>query len=73
MNKDLFVGLIFICAGLFSLAGAFFYWDWYMNHRKARLIVKIFGRNGARIFYALLGGVIAFLGVVVTFGFISLS
>ena len=30
-------------------------WDWYMNNRRARLIVAIVGRTGARIFYVGLG------------------
>ncbi|EAZ92987.1 immunity 17 family protein [Crocosphaera chwakensis] len=49
------VGFFLILAGLFSLCGAIFNWNWYMNHRKARFIVKILGRAGARIFYGVLG------------------
>ena len=46
--------------GLFSIAGAAFDWEWFMTNRRARPIVAMFGRTGARGFYALLG--LAFLG-----------
>ena len=40
-------GLFVIVAGIFSLCGAIVNWDWYMNHRKARFLVRILGRGGA--------------------------
>ncbi|MDR1884723.1 MAG: immunity 17 family protein [Synergistaceae bacterium] len=39
-------------------------YDWFMNARRARLLVKIFGRGGARIFYMALGLLIVGAGVV---------
>ena len=60
-------GLLLIFVGLFSLAGAFFDWEWFMNNRKARLFVALFGRRGARIFYGLLGLTIVAFGVFATF------
>ena len=47
--------IIFIIAGLFSIAGAAFDWEWFMNNRRAAFFVNLLGRNGARIFYGLLG------------------
>ncbi|GDX80942.1 hypothetical protein LBMAG42_27530 [Deltaproteobacteria bacterium] len=44
-----------LLAGLFTLVCASRDYDWFMNHRKARLFVSIFGRTGARIFYMGLG------------------
>ena len=41
--------------GLFSICGAIFDWDWFFNNTKARPFVHLFGRNGARVFYAGLG------------------
>ncbi|MBF0409743.1 MAG: immunity 17 family protein [Candidatus Riflebacteria bacterium] len=55
------VGLIL--AGSFSIAGGIYNWDWFMEARKARSIVWLFGRNGARIFYGILGLVIALIGL----------
>ena len=61
------VGLIFVAAGVFSICGAAFDWDWFINSRKARFFVATFGRTGARILYALLGIVITILGALITF------
>lgn len=42
-------------AGLFTIAGAALNWNWFMNSRRARFFVGLFGRNGARIVYLILG------------------
>ena len=39
-------GLILMAAGVFSIAGAALDWDFFINSRKARLFVSLFGRNG---------------------------
>lgn len=57
--------VFFIAAGLFSIAGAAFNWDFFFNARKSRTIVNIIGRTGARIFYAVLGIFIIFCGIMV--------
>jgi Immunity protein 17 len=49
------VGIIMIAAGAFSLAGVYLNWEWSMEAGKARFFTAIFGRIGARIFYAILG------------------
>lgn len=61
-------GLIIVAAGIFSICGAAFDWDWFINSRKAQFFVSIFGRNGARVFYGILGVVLAVLGALLTFG-----
>jgi small neutral amino acid transporter SnatA (MarC family) len=54
---------IFIClAGCFSLLGSIFNWGFFFESRKAELFLKLLGRKGARIFYALLGMVLIFMG-----------
>lgn len=55
--------LVGFLGGGFSLAGAIFNWDWFMNNRRARFFVGIFGRQGARIFYAILGLFLIGLGI----------
>ena len=67
------LGLIFIAGGAFSMLGAICNWDWFMNARKARFVVKILTRDGARIFYGALGLAIAVLGVLSTTGIIDMS
>ncbi|MGN1105294.1 MAG: immunity 17 family protein [Huintestinicola sp.] len=57
--------IILFAGGLFSIAGSFFNWDFFFNSRKARPFVKLIGRTGARIFYAILGAFIIFCGIMV--------
>lgn len=61
-------GIFFVLAGLFAILGAIKNWDFFMNNRKAYIWVKLFGRNGARIFYGILGFVIAIIGLGISVG-----
>jgi hypothetical protein len=67
------IGLLFIAAGAFSLVAAVCDWDWFMNARKARFMVNLLTRNGARVFYSLLGLALLVLGILTTAGVVSLS
>jgi hypothetical protein len=42
-------------AGAFTIAGAALDWDLFMGSRRATLCVRLLGRNGARVFYGVLG------------------
>ena len=55
-------GGLIIAGGVFTIFCAAMNYNWFMNHYKADLFVKIFGRNGARLFYIVLGIVLIFLG-----------
>lgn len=44
----------FAC-GVFVIAAAALDWDWFFNNWRARFFVRLFGRDGARLFYAALG------------------
>ncbi len=57
-----------VLVGLFSFAGAVFDWEWFMTHSRAALFVRLFGRTGARLVYALLGILLAALGLGAAFG-----
>ena len=46
----LIYGIVILLAGLFSIVCAAFDFDWFMNNRRASLFVKLFKRNGARVF-----------------------
>ena len=65
------LGLILVAAGLISICGAAFDWDFFINSRKAQFFVSILGRTGARVFYAILGLVIIVLGVLTTLGILK--
>ena len=53
--SEYFILFIFMALGLFSLVAAIFTTDWFFQSRGAASFIKLFGRQGARIFYALLG------------------
>lgn len=63
--------IIAVLAGLFSIAGGIFDWDWFIKNRRVAFFVKLFGRMGARIFYVLLGLVFIALGVAESYGLLK--
>jgi small neutral amino acid transporter SnatA (MarC family) len=58
----LWVIALAILGGLFSFAGALFNWEWFMTNYKAAVFVRLLGRSGARVLYAILGLLLAALG-----------
>lgn len=52
--SEYFILVIFIALGLFSLTAAILNIDWYFKTSGAATFIKLFGRQGARIFYGLL-------------------
>lgn len=69
--EGLLFGLFFVGAGIFTICGAACDWDWFMGSRKARFFVAMLGRNGARIFYGLLGIAIILIGLAMAVGLVS--
>lgn len=65
------LGLVLVGCGIFSVCGAVFDWEWFINSRKAQFFVTIFGRTGARIFYGILGIAIAIMGALITLGIVK--
>jgi hypothetical protein len=61
----LIYGIIILLAGLFSIICAAFDFNWFMNNHRASLFVKLFKRNGARVFYIVLGIVLCIMGIVI--------
>ena len=58
----LWVTALAILGGLFSFAAALFNWEWFMTNYKAAVFVRLLGRSGARVLYAVLGLLLAALG-----------
>ena len=56
--------LSIIAIGIFTIFCAFMDYDWFLNHYKAKFFVALFGRNGARVFYIILGVILIFLGLM---------
>lgn len=46
---------ILYCIGAFSMIAAAANWGWFFRHRKAARLVRLFGRQGARMLYFFLG------------------
>ncbi|MCC7012787.1 MAG: immunity 17 family protein [Planctomycetes bacterium] len=63
--EEIWLALIVIAVGAFSLLCAIKDWDWFILSAKAKLVVLLLGRKGARIFYAVLGIVLIAMGVIV--------
>lgn len=53
---------ILLLGGAFSVGAAALDWNWFFAHPRARLFVRLFGRGGARVAYALLGLALAGVG-----------
>ncbi len=64
MTENQVAGIVCVLVGLFSFFCALKDYDWFMDHRKAKFMAKVLGRNGARYFYMILGGGLATAGVV---------
>ena len=61
----MFQTILLAAVGLFSIAGALFDWDFFMTSRRATLFVRLLGRQGARVFYLLLGMTIIVMSIVI--------
>lgn len=53
-NPWLIFGIL-MAGGAFATICSVLNADWFFNSSKAALFVSMFGRNGARIFYSLIG------------------
>jgi hypothetical protein len=57
------VGFLFMLAGLFALGIAACNWNWFFSRQQSQALVILFGRNGARVVYAVGGTAIMVLGM----------
>lgn len=69
----LVTGLTLMSAGIFSIAGAAYGWNWFIDHYKARFVKRLFGDTGTRIFYGILGAVVLTFGVLSATGIIKVD
>ena len=54
---------VMIAIGVFAVAGGAFGWRWFLASSRARWPRLLFGTEGARVFYGVLGGVLAGGGI----------
>ncbi len=52
-----------ILGGLFTIGCAWSNYNWFMNHYKARWLVSLLGRTGARVFYVIVGLLLFLFGL----------
>jgi hypothetical protein len=62
MDTNILVLIFAFGGGLFCILSSILDWNWFFNSRKAQRIVGLMGRNGARIFYIVLGLLLIFIG-----------
>ena len=58
---------VMLC-GIFCFCGGYFSWNFFVNNHKFRNIQRFIGRNGARIFYMILGVLLVVVGLICLFG-----
>jgi hypothetical protein len=64
--KEIFAVVFIAAVGIFSILGGALNWRFFMESRKAAFFVRVFGPNGARIFYVLLG--VVMVGIAIYLG-----
>lgn len=62
------IGLGAMLSGFFSAFCAIKDYDWFIEHRKAALFLKLFGRTGCRIVYIVLGVFLIGVGALILMG-----
>ena len=65
-----FIGVFFSLIGIFVIIGSYFSWSWLLKMWQDVDFVKVFGRNGARVFYAIFGFITLVLGIVLASGIV---
>ena len=56
--------IMLILGGVFSFCGGYFGWDFFVNNYKFKGFQKLFGEQGARTFYMILGVFIIIVGLM---------
>lgn len=72
MNKEVLF-YVMLALGILILFAAITNWEWYFKQRRAQVMIKLMGRTGARIFYALLGLLFSGFGWMVLSGRIDIN
>jgi len=67
MAKHEMQGLLAVLMGIFTIVCAYMDFKWFMNNEKAKPFIWLFGREGARAFYGVLGFLMIMLGLKMGF------
>jgi len=67
MQSNQILGIVILLAAMFTFVASTLNLDFFFNNRRAETFIKLFGRNGARIFYILLSLFLAYLSYQIYF------
>ncbi len=56
--------VVIMLVGLFCIVCSIKEYNWFFNNRKARLVVEMFGKKAAKIFYIFIGAFLLVLGFI---------
>lgn len=65
--ESMLLMIVCIGSGIFCILGAALEWDFFYNNYKAKRMVNMFGKQGAKIFYIILGAVVIGMGIITPF------
>ena len=61
-----------MAVGAFMIVSSIINLEWFFKQRRAQTLIKLMGRNGARIFYSLMGLMFVIFGWMVLSGRIEM-
>ena len=73
MQESTISGIVFMAIGLFIMISALANWEYFFDNNKAKFFIKIFGRQGTRIFYIILGTALFTFGLLEVAGIILIA
>ncbi|MEM7737275.1 MAG: immunity 17 family protein [Deinococcota bacterium] len=63
MQPDTVIFSLLVVAGCLRLAVSVFNWRWYIDGHRGRFLAWVYGPQGARIFFAVVGSLMMAVGV----------
>ncbi len=60
------MGIVLVGIGAFIASAGIFNWEWFLDSQKRRYLISfetMFGRNGARVAYVIIGLVLIVAGI----------
>ncbi|MBP3354232.1 MAG: immunity 17 family protein [Bacteroidales bacterium] len=62
---NILASLLFLILGVLSIVASLFNFNWFFTSENVRFFVKLFGRNGTRVFYGVAGVLIIYMAYYV--------
>ncbi|MBT8326141.1 MAG: immunity 17 family protein [Bacteroidia bacterium] len=68
MESNQILGIVTVLVGMFTFVASSLNMEFFFNNRRAEAFIKIFGRQGARIFYMILGLFLMYVAYLIYLG-----